>query len=220
MSTENASPAQDMAARTDADARAGTPSLERTSLLDRAGRVLLTAGISVVAFWVLAYAFGVRYNRTPSLPRGFYSSEKVETADVAPGQIVLVCPPEETALFALERGYIRRGPCASGVSPLGKVVVAMGGDTVVVGQWAVTVNGYEVPFSQPLFEDSIGRPIRPIMGTTVVPEGHVYVLSNYHGRSFDSRYIGPLRASDVTRTLKPLLTWGNDWEDDLRSIFG
>jgi conjugative transfer signal peptidase TraF len=175
--------------------------------------------VCVVSFWVLAFAFGLRYNRTPSLPRGFYSSAVVEQSELAPGQIVLICPPEETALFALERGYIRKGACPSGVSPLGKVVVAMEGDTVVVDERGVSVNGFEVPFSQPLFEDSIGRPIWPVLGTIVVPEDQVYVLSNYHGRSFDSRYIGPLPAADVSRTLEPLLTWGTDWEDDLRTIF-
>lgn len=196
------------------------PSERKSSVVDRAGAILLTAGIAVVAFWVLAYAFGVRYNRTPSLPGGFYSSVEVTPEDVARGQIVLICPPEETALYAVKRGYIKQGSCASGGSPLGKVVIAMEGDTVVVDAEGVAVNGRDVPFSQPLFEDSVGRKISPVLGTIVVPEAHVYIMSNYHGRSFDSRYFGPLPTAAVTRTLEPLLTWGSGWEDDLREIFG
>jgi hypothetical protein len=45
-----------------------------------------------------------------------------------PGDMVLACPPVWFAILALARHYLPPGPCPGGTQPLGKIVLAVGGD--------------------------------------------------------------------------------------------
>ena len=167
---------------------------------------------------LMANYAGVRYNRTPSLPGGFYSERAYGGVAAEVGDLVMFCLPPDVTAYGMSRGYLRKGGCPGGASPLGKAVIAVAGDTVVVGASSVAVNGREVPHSEPLREDSRGRAIAPGYGEVVLEEGQVFVLSNYHGRSFDSRYYGPVEDTLIRGKLMPILTWGNDWEDDLTLV--
>lgn len=189
------------------------------SFLDAAGRWLMMAGALAALVVGTGYLSGVRYNSTPSLPEGLYTERALGAERPARGLLVMVCLPEELGSFGLERGYLNRGTCPGGASALGKAVIAVEGDTVHVTDDGVMVGAVPVLFSEPVYADSRGRETNPIIGTHVVEEGEVFVLSNYHGRSFDSRYFGVIPEASIRGVIRPLATWGHDWEGDLRVQF-
>jgi conjugative transfer signal peptidase TraF len=165
---------------------------------------LLVVGASLFVSALLAYALGVRFTLTPSIPRGLY----LYTDDpVAVGRLATFCPPEDVAAYALQRGYLHRGDCTSGVEPLGKYVLAAAGDTIAVAEEGITLNGRAVPESAVYHRDREGRELLHYpFGQFVVGEDSLFMFSGHHPRSFDSRYFGPVPVSSVISTMRPLWT--------------
>ena len=139
----------------------------------------LTRRALFVVVWLaltfaLAFGAGLRFNPTPSLPKGIYR--------LVPGlpeknDLVSFCLEGEFAKLALECGYLEPGSCPSGLRPLLKRLVALPGDSVD-------------PSASPIRSvDSHGRSISPVLMPGVVPPGMALVLANHPG-SFDSRYFG------------------------------
>jgi conjugative transfer signal peptidase TraF len=124
------------------------------------------------------------------------------------GMLVSACLPPDVALSALEKGYLPKGPCLSGVAPVGKIIAALPGDTVDVTGSGAFVNGVPLPGSAPLLSDSRGRPMPRRWGRVVLPAQTAWLYSGHSPRSFDSRYYGPVPFSGLRGQLFPLLTWG------------
>lgn len=165
---------------------------------------LLYAGVLLVGVALMAYVAGVRFTLTPSVPRGLYLYTDEPTTV---GRLATFCPPEHVAGYALERGYLHRGGCPSGVEPLGKYVLAGPGDTVIVQAEGLRVNGREVPGSAVLYRDRIGRELPHFaFGEHVVGPDSFFMFSGRHPRSFDSRYFGPIPSSSIISTARPLWT--------------
>ena|SRR5437773_579931 len=164
---------------------------------------------SPLALLAACWCAGLRLNLTGSLPVGLYLESRVSPVL---GAIVLVCLPPEVAAFALERGYVPRGgTCPDGALPVGKPVLATGGDTVTVTPTGLLVNGAPVPNSQPLEADRKGRPLpRLAVGRYVVAPGELWVLSSYSRLSFDSRYFGAIQVCQVRAGLRRLWTAESD----------
>jgi len=166
---------------------------------------LLWLGAALLVAAVVAYAFGVRFTLTPSVPRGFY----VQTDDsVDIDRLVTFCPPQDVAAYALERGYLHRGNCPGGVEPLGKYVLAAEGDTVTLTEEGLMVYGRAVPNSAVYAQDMVGRELPHYgFGEHTVGEDSLFLFSGHHPRSFDSRYFGPVPMSSVRGVLRPLWTF-------------
>ena len=166
------------------------------------GTVLATIGLA----GLLAAHFGLRFMVTPSLPLGVY-----RTVGGPPmrGAIVMACLPEPAGRLALERGFLWSGACPSGAVPLGKVVLAVAGDSLTLGPEGIRVNGCAVPKSQPRKRDSQGRLLEHYpYGSYVLARGEVWLFSPYHPLSFDSRYFGPVSDAGVLSLLVPVWTPG------------
>ena len=160
-----------------------------------------------LALFAGAWLAGLRLNLTGSMPVGIYA-----TARDAPtrGSIVLACLPSGVAMFAKVRGYVPHGgSCPGGVLPVGKPVLALPGDTVVVATTGLLLNGVPVPNSEPLSRDTKGRPLpRPQPGQYVVDADELWLVSGYSPFSFDSRYFGPVNADQVRAHVRVLWTAG------------
>jgi conjugative transfer signal peptidase TraF len=138
-----------------------------------------------------------------SAPRGIYLVMKAEHRH---GGRVRVCLPESLARFGRGRGYLDRGSCPGGVRPVGKRIVALPGDTVVVSDGELFVNGTRVARVRRLPRDSGGRfiPAVPEGSYEVVP-GTAWLVSGFHPRSWDSRYYGAVPLAEGAPVLVPLL---------------
>lgn len=169
--------------------------------LSRTHRILLGVGAAVALLGV----FGFRFNLTQSLPVGVY---RVTPEAAVRGSIVHVCLPREVAEFARERGYLGPGSCASGVRPLGKAVLALGGDLVTLRPEGIRVNGETVPHSATVPRDRRGRPLPHFpWGEHRLDSGEIWLFSPYQPNAYDSRYFGPVRMEQVISVLKPVWTW-------------
>lgn len=148
---------------------------------------------------------GLRLNLTASIPVGIYDSVH---GNPTRGSIVLVCLPSEVAALALERGYLSRGgTCPGGAVPVGKPILAMYGDTVIVTDTGLVVNSVVVPNTAALSRDRAGRLLpRLLPGKYPVGPGQLWLASTYSASSFDSRYFGPVDGKQVRRQIRELWT--------------
>jgi conjugative transfer signal peptidase TraF len=169
-----------------------------------AARALVGLAFVGVAGAVAARACGARVNASPSLPLGVY---RVVSGQVVRGATVLVCLPASVATVARERGYLWRGACTGGVAPLGKIVAAVGGDTVEATASGVRVNGVMLMGSRPVAVDTRGRRLVAVAGRWVLPAGQIWIYGGGDRRSFDSRYFGPVAVDDVMTVMVPTVVW-------------
>lgn len=157
-----------------------------------------TLGLALAAEWA-----GLRFNDSPSMPTGLYARTSPESRS----SLVVFCPAGPFAHLSAERGYRSRGNCPDGAEPLAKPIAARPGDIVKLSATGMAVNGRLLPNTAPLVRDTAGRPLLHWpFGRYVVAPGTVWVASSYNSRSFDSRYFGPVEASEVREHVRPLLT--------------
>jgi conjugative transfer signal peptidase TraF len=155
-------------------------------------------GMALAAAWA-----GLRFNDSPSMPTGLY----VRTPSDPSASLIVFCPAEPFAHLSAERGYRSRGNCPDGAEPLAKPIAARPGDIVKLSATGMAVNSRLLPNTAPLVTDTAGRPLPHWpFGRYVVAPGAVWVASSYNSRSFDSRYFGPVEASEVREHVRPLLT--------------
>ncbi|MDB5402709.1 MAG: traF [Rhodopila sp.] len=166
-------------------------------------------GTLVAATLVTAWAVGLRVNDTTSMPRGLWQVSGV-AAPLRRGQIVTVCLPDTaSSRVAVARGYLDAGTCSGGYEPLVKPIAAVAGDLVTVTPQGVNVDGRLVDNTAQRVRDSAGRPLRPFPpGVYPVMPGQVWLLSGHDGRSFDSRYFGPVPVTNVRGLARPLWVLG------------
>ena len=169
-------------------------------------RSLATLG-SLVLVGLLTIHSGLRFQLTGSLPQGIY---RVVEGVPERGTVVMACLPSTVARLALDRRYVWPGGCPGGEAPIGKMILAVGGDTVQVGREGLSLNGRGVSGSQLVERDSRGRLLDHYpVGTHVLKPGQLWLFSPHHPLSFDSRYFGPIPESTVISRLVPLWTYGN-----------
>lgn len=155
---------------------------------------------------------------TQSLPRGIYHTV---AGPPSRGATVIACLPAAIGQFARSRGYLWRGDCPGGAAPVGKVVAAVTGDTVVASADGLIVNGHWVKNTQVLTCDTSGRPLRHFpYGIYVLAPGELWLASSHNPWSFDSRYFGPVGTGAVHSRIAPLWprtqrNWSAGMDDDL-----
>lgn len=150
-------------------------------------RRLARRALFVTVWFTLALALvfgaGLRFNPTPSLPKGVY---RLASGAPEKNDLVSFCLEGEFAELALERDYLESGSCPSGLRPLLKRLTALPGDSID-------------PSAFPLRSvDSHGRSMSPAPLPGVVPSGMALVLADHPG-SFDSRYFGFVPLENLQR---------------------
>ena len=160
--------------------------MNSTSLRKLARRALFVVVWLALAF-ALVFGAGLRFNPTPSLPKGLY---RIVSGAPQKNDLVSFCLQGEFAELALERGYLEPGSCPSGLRPLLKRLAGLPGDSVD-------------PSAFPIRSvDSHRRPMSPALAPGVVPPGMALVLADHPG-SFDSRYFGFVPLESLQR-VEPL----------------
>ena len=165
--------------------------------------LMLTFGAGTLVVAVAAAWAGLRFNDSPSMPTGLY----VRTSSESNASLVVFCPSAPFARLSVERGYRSRGNCPDGAEPLAKPIAARPADVVELSAKGMVVNGQLLANTAPLATDTAGRPLAHWpFGRYVVAPSTLWVASSYNPRSFDSRYFGPVKASQVREHVRPLLT--------------
>lgn len=173
-------------------------------LRSRGRKHLMLALLSVSGLAALAWASFATpsarfvYNPSNSVPVGWYRIEPVNSRAVSPqvGSIVLARLPAEAATLAAQRGYLPSH------IPLLKRVGAVAPQHVCIVGGVVRIDG--VPVASVLRADRLGRPLPSWQQCRALAEGELFLLSVSNPASFDSRYFGPIAASNVIGKAQPI----------------
>ena len=166
-------------------------------------RFILWSTFSVAGLFAMAGIVGVRRNDTPSVPKGLYLATHNPQAPY-----ITFCLDSPLGPESFARGYRTYGSCPDGGEPLLKDKIGKPGDRITLSEKGIALNGKLLPNTAPLRRDRHGRvmSIYPF-GTYLVVPGQVWSASTYNPFSFDSRYFGPIHASQIRDHLRPLWTW-------------
>lgn len=137
------------------------------------------------------------YNPSDSVPRGWYRIVPTDSLQV--GRIVLARLPVQAAALAAQRGYLPAG------IPLLKRVGAVAPQRVCVDGASVRID--DVAVAAVTLADRRGRPLSAWSQCRRLAQGELFLLSGTNPASFDSRYFGPILASNVIGRAQPIWTW-------------
>lgn len=170
-----------------------------------AGRAV-AAGSVVLLLAAACAAAGARINTTRSIPVGLYWTSSGPTVR---GAYVQFCPPPADVFDeARRRHYIAAGFCRGGYGYLMKRVLAVEGDAVSIGDDGVRVNGGLLPASAPARADKAGRPLPRLQcARFTLGRGEMLPMAEASATSFDGRYFGVVRLSQVSAVITPVVTW-------------
>lgn len=153
---------------------------------------LISLAVSIKIIRELGY--GITYQATPSMPKGFYLIEPAKT--IKKGDIVIFRPPKSTLNFLLKHKWIPN----SGL--LMKHIVAVFGDKVVEQKGTIWINNQK---TGPVYKYYAPGKILPNSNFQGVLQPHQYLLmSTRIKRSFDGRYFGPVSGKDIVGKAIPL----------------
>ncbi|HYW55789.1 MAG TPA: S26 family signal peptidase [Polaromonas sp.] len=142
----------------------------------------------------------VVYNPTDSVPRGWYLVGSMKRAGALPvSSVVLARLPVDVEAFAGQRGYLPGGV------PILKRIGAIAPQSVCVREQVVLIDGAVAATTRT--HDGARRPLPAWQHCRLLAEGELFLLSDTNPASFDSRYFGPITASDVVGIARPMWTW-------------
>ena len=161
----------------------------RTTLRQYRKNVAAAAALSCVALLVgLAWhpSLTLIWNVSASAPPGLYllSSPSIRIGDMVAARL-----PPPFGAFAATRRYLPAGV------PLIKKVVAGPGDIVCAAGRSIRIDGR--PVALRLSADSAGRPLPTWSGCKRLRYDQLFLLMAGNPRSFDGRYFGISRRSDI-----------------------
>ena len=158
--------------------------------------------LTLSLLFTLIYQVGYRINLSESYPIGIYKSIPKKTIEY--GDFVMFCPKDSPLMQeALKRNYILNGTCDGGYYPLLKKVVGLQGDKVKIKEY-VYINGEKQKKSKLYKKDPKGNLLpRSKENNITIEKGYMFLLSDYHELSFDSRYIGAVERNRTISLMQP-----------------
>ena len=186
--------------------------MSRRSRLYGLGRLCGIFLAALMAALITFYHYGLRLALSDSATSaGVYQFAPLHGTP-AHGELVGACLPASIADIALDRGYATVSlwsACPNGAPPVGKLVLGLPGDTIVVEPGFVTINGRRFANSATGARDSQGRTLTHVpWGIRHVNKGEVWLFGFNDARSWDSRYYGPLPLTALRWKATPVLTLG------------
>ncbi len=164
----------------------------------------MKAVLKIVAFCVVSYAicqavnYSVYVNVTESLPRGVYV--RVPKFELNRGDYVVYEPSEEIKKLIRENGW------GEGEQKFLKQVGGVKGDEYEVDKvhQIFLING---KYAGQVFKtDNAGHKMPQLEGKNTVKEGEI-LPTGTNLRSFDGRYTGAIRISEVKAKVVPVILW-------------
>ncbi len=137
------------------------------------------------------------YNPSDSVPRGWYHIGPAVSLHI--GSIVLAPLPARAAALAAQRNYLPAG------IPLLKRIGAVAPQRVCIEGTSVRID--DVAVAAVMRADGRGRTLPVWQQCRSLAHGELFLLSSTNPASFDSRYFGPILASSVIGSAKPIWTW-------------
>lgn len=156
--------------------------------------VIPVAGLAVMAASANRAPALALVNESPSLPEGLYVRQA--DAPIAHGSVVAIAQPPSIRPYLASLGMPAE-------VKLIKRVAAVGGDRVCAEEGGVRTGSRVSPV---LEHDRRGVALPVWHGCRTLGPDELFLLGDTPG-SFDSRYFGPVRLSEVDGVYKETLTW-------------
>ncbi len=159
---------------------------------------LLSASLSTALLSTLAVDVAPRliWNASASVPVGLYAVLPASLPQL--GDLFLLNPPDDLALYLYKRGYLPRG------TPMLKHIAALPGQTVCRTGAIVRIGGTAV--AEAHAEDSKNRMLPAWSGCRRLRQDQVFLLNADAPDSLDGRYFGPLPVSALRGRVLALWT--------------
>ena len=169
-------------------------------------RIVVIGATGFVVLGMFCFAAGGRFNSTRSIPLGLYW---ITDAAVTKDAYVIFCPPQSN-LFdeAKSRSYIGAGFFPGGYGFMMKRVFGTADDRVEIDAKGVRVNKGFLRLSARVERDKAGRSMPPYpFEAYTLNDSEMLLMSDVSEASFDSRYFGPIHATQIEGVISPVLTW-------------
>jgi conjugative transfer signal peptidase TraF len=159
--------------------------------------VLATPLCLLALVFVTLHSLGYRVNRSESLPGHVYritlpgSGEPLAIGDIVLFDLSKISNPVIDR--GIERGYVSR----AWNQPMLKQIGAIPGDTVVLKDGHMFVNGRAAAKITDASRDSLGGALFPWPTPATLPPDQYWLTSDSE-RGFDSRYFGPIHRNAFT----------------------
>lgn len=167
----------------------------------RAAALWLAAVAGAIAV-LQALPWSLKWNASPSMPRGLYFAVRYDGSALGRGEAVVL--EYRSPGWAKGRYYPE-------ATPLAKTVMAVPGDVLVTrgnSQFACPAPNECRLLGEALLYDRAGRPTRfPAWTGYVVQPGEYYVGSTHSPYSYDSRYFGLVRSEQIRARIYPFVTF-------------
>ena len=164
--------------------------------------VLITLLCLIAFAFVLFHAFGIRLNRSDSLPGILYRIvplEEGEAVNIGDSVLINLSKIANPVIErSIERGYVTR----TSNQPMLKRIAGVPGDAVTFENGFLSVNG-ELTKITVASQDSRGGKLRAYPTPITLPPNHYWLTSDPE-RGFDSRYFGPIQRDAFTHRAFPL----------------
>lgn len=167
-------------------------------------KLVLSISCLLIAISICYIQLNLNINITSSIPIGIY---RLDPNDISlnKGKKILFCLNGTYRKIAKERKYLSSGKCPSGLSPIGKQIVAEENDRVQLTSDGIIVNGVLIQATKPLIKDSEGRTLIHEKYNRKLKKNEVIVASSKN-ESFDSRYYGIVKKEDILGIIKEVIT--------------
>jgi conjugative transfer signal peptidase TraF len=166
----------------------------------RIGLVLWLGGVCFVGLNVAAHALSLTWNWSQSTPWGFYSL----TQDQHGAAYARVCLDGAAEALARLHGLPSHGDCPDGYFPVLKPVYPAG-EVVTYDAEGFHQGGRIIPNTRPKAVSLDGVPLQHYPFGSYAPDpNHVWLVSSMKD-SFDSRYFGPVKKSQILSYARPFL---------------
>lgn len=137
-------------------------------------------------------------NKSYSMPVGVYIIDNDTNYSV--GDIVAIIPPKNIKELMLNRGYLSKSD-----DYLIKKIAGMEGDVYKNVNDLAYINDKYIGNVYKV--DSKKRPMPNYLGEHVIQNGYFLAIADNRPNSFDSRYFGLLKITDIKYKLQPLITF-------------
>ncbi|OGT21408.1 MAG: signal peptidase I [Gammaproteobacteria bacterium RIFCSPHIGHO2_02_FULL_42_13] len=148
---------------------------------------ILLSIIVVTALILKELGYSIVYQGSTSMPKGFYWVSPVKQLNK--GDIVVFNPPEATEKFLWKRHWLPEG------ASMMKHVEAVPGDMVCKSKGAIWIN--EKRFAQVYRFYTLGKRLPGLSFCEKLGMDEYLLMSTDIARSFDGRYFGPVKKSDI-----------------------
>jgi conjugative transfer signal peptidase TraF len=172
--------------------------------------VAMLAGIATTLTLSVGSGF-FKLNLSESMPLGLYLLRP--TTSIHAGDLVIACPPRAAQSVGLANGYLARGhvvirgyECAAGSAPVLKYAIGVAGDELEIDGRGLSLNGRLLSRRPRALMDRHQRRLDSLAnGRYRIQKGDVWLYSPER-YSWDSRYFGTIKESDVLGIAKPIWT--------------